>query len=71
MKKSGVRGEDHGSAKLTRWQVKDIFERADYEPHKVIAREYKIHPHTVSNIRCGMRWKHLNLSQTDGDNGEQ
>jgi hypothetical protein len=60
-KKPGNEGEAHGSAKLTTWQVKDIFERADYEPHKKLAREYNIHPHTVSNIRGGRRWKHLNL----------
>ena len=33
-KKPGNKGEAHGSAKLTTWQVKDIFERADYEPHR-------------------------------------
>lgn len=66
-KKTGAEGEKHGMARLTRWQVKDIFDRADYEPHKLLAREYKIHPHTVTNIRGGLRWKHLNLRNMSKD----
>lgn len=60
-KKSGNEGEDHGMSRLTRWQVKDIFERAHTERHKTLAKEYNIHPNTVTNIKGGLRWKHLNL----------
>lgn len=66
-KKSGNNGEAHGMSRLNKWQVKDIFERADYEPHKVLAKEYKIHPHTVTNIKGGRRWKHLNLKNMKKD----
>lgn len=66
-RKPGVEGERHGMSRLTRWQVKDIFERADHEPHKVIAREYKIHHHTVANIRGGLTWKHLNLKKNNSE----
>ena len=66
-KKSGVRGKDHGSCKLTEAQVKDIFERADTTRHKILAWEYNIHPATVSGIKRGCRWRHLNLKNMSED----
>lgn len=66
-KKSGVRGEDHGNCKLTEAQVRDIFVRADTTRYKILAREYNIHIHTVSGIRGGLRWRHLNLRNMSKD----
>ena len=60
-KKSGVRGAVHPNSQLSEMEVRDIFARAETEPYKVIANEYGIHHHTVSNIRNGFRWKHLGL----------
>lgn len=62
MKKNrGVRGALHHNSQLSEAEVRDIFARGATEPYKVIANEYGIHHHTVSNIRNGFRWKHLNL----------
>jgi hypothetical protein len=66
-RKSGVEGERHGMSRLTRWQVKDIFERAHTERHKVLAKEYNIHPTTVTNIKGGLSWRHLNLRNMSKD----
>lgn len=66
-KKSGARGEDHGSCKLTESQVRDIFARADTTRHKILAREYNVHPTTISGIRGGFRWRHLNLRNMSKD----
>jgi len=66
-KRTGARGERHGNNKLTEDQVRDIFSRADLTRHKVLAREYGVHPTTITNIRCGQRWKHLKLKE---DNDE-
>lgn len=66
-KKSGARGEAHGSCKLTESQVRDIFARADTTRHKILAREYNIHPTTVTNIKGGLSWRHLNLMNMSKD----
>jgi hypothetical protein len=66
-KKRGARGEAHFNSKLTEEQVKDIFARADTTRHKILAREYNIHPTTVAGIRGGLRWRHLNLKNTKED----
>lgn len=60
-RKSGVEGERHGSSKLTEADVRVIFERSHIERHKVLAREYNVHPTTITNIKGGLRWKHLKL----------
>lgn len=68
MKKlSGVRGEDHGNCRLTEKKVREIFIRAHTERHKILAREYNVHPTTITNIKGGLRWKHLNLKTTNRD----
>lgn len=59
MAKSGVRGEDHPSCRLTEAQVREIRDRAKTERHKVLAREFNLHPSTITKIKSGLRWGHL------------
>lgn len=63
IKNRGVRGSIHHNSKLSEMEVRDIFARAETEPYKIIANDYDIHHHTVSNIRNGFRWKHLGLCE--------
>ena len=48
-------GEAHGSAKLNAQQVLSI--RNDERSRTVIAKEYCVHPNTISNVRRGLKWK--------------
>ena len=59
MPKSGVRGEDHPNCRLTEAHVREIRERAKTERHKVLAREFNVHPSTITKIKGGLRWGHL------------
>lgn len=61
MKKSGVRGENHGSCKLSESQIREIFHRAHSEPHRKLAKAFGVHTSTITNIKGGRRWRHLNL----------
>jgi hypothetical protein len=55
-----IRGEQHGSRKLTEDQVRRIFfdERYNY----LIAADYGINTSGVQKIKAGITWKHLNLN---------
>jgi hypothetical protein len=51
------RGEDHGCAKLTADQVREI--RIHKGPLRVIAAEYEISTTQASDIRRGRSWRHV------------
>ena len=54
--------------KLTNAQVMAIFRRANKgERQKVLAAEYNVDQRTISSIKCGARWKKLNLVETKND----
>jgi hypothetical protein len=50
-------GEKNAPAKLTESQARAI--KADRRKLRIIAAEYGISGSTVSNIRHGQRWRHL------------
>lgn len=53
-------GERHHQSKLTEKQVRDIRARlAHGEGGSALAREYKVTPTTISNIRHRYSWAHL------------
>lgn len=52
------------SKKLTENSVKEIFKRAtNGENHNLLASEYGVSQATVSRIKLGDSWKHLNLNR--------
>jgi hypothetical protein len=51
------KGEEIGNSKLTEMEILSI--RSDSRMQKVIAREYKISPSHVSQIKSRKRWKHI------------
>jgi len=51
------RGESNGRAKLKTSQV--ICIRGDSRSGLVLAKEFGVSPHTISNIRTGKTWSHL------------
>ena len=53
----GIKGEQHGNAKLTEDDVRAI--RADERTGREIAADYGISQQTVSLIRNGKLWKHV------------
>lgn len=55
------RGEKHGMAKLTESEALRIIE--DRRTFKEIAADYKITMTTVSNIKTGWSWPHLDRSK--------
>lgn len=57
---SRPQGEKHPHSKLTEAQVLQIRkERAAGKPRNLLAKEYGIHPVTVTDIVARRRWKHL------------
>lgn len=54
-----LRGEASWNAKLTSDQVLEIHRRAQAETCAALALEFRLHPGTVSQIKRGLRWKHL------------
>jgi uncharacterized protein YerC len=52
-----IKGENHGSAKLTEAQAIAIMK--DTRTYREIARNYNMSLTTVNNIKNGKRWKHL------------
>lgn len=52
-----VRGSAHGRAKLTDLQALNILK--DNRPQKVVASEYNVSQTTVSEIKSGRKWAHL------------
>jgi len=58
--KTRVRGESHGSAKLTEEKVVEIRRRhSEGEAVKALAAEFGVNPSTVSNIVARRIWKHI------------
>lgn len=54
------RGENHGTAKLTRAQVAEIRRRhASGEIQRVIASDYGVSRRTIGKIACGQRWRNI------------
>lgn len=60
------RGEQHGMAKLTEAQAREIRYRANVlgEPADVLATEFHIDYSSVTNIATGRTWRHLSDSPT-------
>lgn len=59
---SSYKGEKNGKAKLTEYAVKQIkLKIAKKIKLKDIANEYNVHPNTISEIKRGIKWKHINL----------
>lgn len=59
---SSYRGERNGRSKLTESQVKEIKQLiADKIKLKDIATQFNIHPNVISEIKRGIKWKHINL----------
>ena len=66
MSKSGVRGEDHGNARLTTVEVQQIHKRAwDGEKQAALAAEYGVGQQLISAIKMGKRWSVLGLLPED------
>jgi len=57
---SGIqtRGEDHGTAKLTETQAREIYEQKHLGPTK-LAGMYGVAPTTVSDILAKRTWRHI------------
>lgn len=51
------RGERHHNSKLTAAKIRKILASKDLQ--KTIAQRFGIHPGTVSQIKRGLRWKHI------------
>jgi len=58
-----ARGEDASNSKLTEEQVKEI--HAAHIPYADLAAKYGVTCGTVSGIKSGKTWKHLNLGVKD------
>lgn len=56
-KKQGMK---HHNAKLTQDQVFELIRRKS-EPRKVLAAEFGLSDRYVSNVICGVSWKHLQV----------
>ncbi len=52
-----AKGEQHGEAKLTEEQVKEILESDEIQEN--LAEHYSVDPSNISLIKCGKIWKHL------------
>lgn len=60
------RGEEHGSAKLTNEQAREIRRRARAgEVGRRLAEEFNVTPTLISAIKVGRIWKHLNEEAAD------
>ena len=55
-----LRGEHHGSSKLTDTAVRDIRRRAGQESQEHIAAQYGVAQTTVSRIQLRRTWAHVN-----------
>ncbi len=55
-------GELNGNAKLSKWNVLDILGRyIEGEKVSVLAEEYGVDRHTISNICAGHNWQHITM----------
>lgn len=54
-----ARGEDHGNAKLTELQVREIKRSLPSESNTHLARLYNVTAVCVRNVRIGRTWKHV------------
>ena len=55
----GRKGISHHNVKLSEADVLNIRKRVLNENPKDLAKEYKIHPVTISNIKLRKSWKHI------------
>lgn len=57
-------GENHYNRKLTNQKVKEIYRRVhNGEKQIALALEFNVNQSTISAIKLGVRWKHLNLGK--------
>lgn len=58
----GMRGVQHTNCKLTENKVREIFRRArNGEKQVALAAEFRVGQQTISAIKRGDRWRHLEL----------
>jgi len=61
-------GENHYNRKLTNRKVQDIYRRVhNGEKQIALAAEFNVNQSTISAIKLGARWKHLNLRKDKPD----
>ena len=61
-------GENHYNRKLTNNSVIQIFRRLQQgEKQEALALEFRVSQKTISAIKCGKRWQHLNLLKDKND----
>lgn len=54
------KGENHNQSKLTENQVKEIKKLLETGiKNKELAKRFNISDKTISNIKCGRRWRHI------------
>lgn len=59
-KPSGLRGSDHGNAKLQEAQVREIVARTkNGESQRTLAQAYGVSSKTIHNIQHGQAWAHI------------
>jgi hypothetical protein len=58
------KGEDAHNVVLTEPQVREIF--SDPRPYAAIATEYGVHTQTISDIKNGYTWKHIDAEVVKG-----
>ena len=66
-RREDLRGEDHGMAILTETEVREIKRALAAGYHGIgvaLARQYGVSPLTISAIKTGRIWKHINRKAT-------
>lgn len=59
---SNYSGENNGKSKLTLLEVIEIKKLINNKIKlKDIAKQFNVHPNTISEIKRGIKWKHVNL----------
>lgn len=58
-RQSKLQGENHGSSRLTEFQVREILRDANTSTQTIISERYHISRPTISDILRGKSWKHI------------
>lgn len=54
-------GEDVHNSILTENDVRFILDHREIR-NKDLAKKYNVHPNTISDVRCGKKWKHIYIT---------
>jgi len=57
-------GENHGRARLTEDQAKEIFQKKGVVTQEKLAEQYKVSPATIAMIHCKINWKHIHKEES-------